>query len=395
MNKIRKIIFTVIIALCLVYIRDQGEVCIAQDTSSKNDFIINKNIVVGYTGSGGDVFIPEGVISIGNSAFSEHMEITNITLPSTVTSIGICAFQNCVNLKSVHMSNNVTTINYGAFDGCINLKEIASMEGVLSIGSIAFYKTQWLEEKKNENPLVVVNGILIDASACIGSIVIPDSVTSIVEYAFKESRVTTITIPNSIEVIESNAFSGCIFLETVKIADSVWMIKQKAFAYCENLKNVQLPNSLNIIREQAFYKCSKLEKITIPDSVYLMEANIFRRCINLKLITVMSKTPEKPMQISPNAFKDTFSEITIYGMNGSNIQKYSNNEKITFKELELVTKNKTMNLGDTFTLQMNSLADCIWRSTNNSVTTVDSDGNVTAKKAGQSTIIANLYGKEY
>ena len=70
-----------------------------------SDFIIDKNgVLTKYVGSGGDVTIPDGVTSIGGSAFLGCSSLTSITIPDSVTSIESYAFSSCSNLTSITLS---------------------------------------------------------------------------------------------------------------------------------------------------------------------------------------------------------------------------------------------------------------------------------------------------
>ena len=60
--------------------------------SSASDFVIKNGVLTKYVGPGGDVTVPEGVTSIGDSAFRCCSRLTSITLPDSVTSIGDWAF---------------------------------------------------------------------------------------------------------------------------------------------------------------------------------------------------------------------------------------------------------------------------------------------------------------
>ena len=118
-------------------------------------------------------------------AFEYCTNLMEITIPDSVTSISISAFYHCTNLTSITIPDSVEYIGKYAFSGCTSLTSITIPDSVTSIGDSAFSGTPWLTEKQEENPLVVVNGILIDGTTCTDNVVIPDSVTSIVAYAFR------------------------------------------------------------------------------------------------------------------------------------------------------------------------------------------------------------------
>ncbi|MCI5681128.1 MAG: leucine-rich repeat protein, partial [Bacteroidales bacterium] len=145
---------------------------------------------------------------------------------------------------------------------------------------------------------------------CTGliSITIPNSVTSIGLEAFGGcTGLTSITIPNSVTSIGSNAFEGCTGLTSITIPNSVTSIGFRAFKGCTGLTSITIPNSVTSIGDWAFEGCTGLTSITIPDSVTSIDA--FDGCTGLTSITI----PDSVTSIGDWAFNDCtgLTSITI------------------------------------------------------------------------------------
>lgn len=93
------------------------------------------------------------------------------------------------------------------------------------------------------------------------TIIIPDSVTSIVENAFSGcTSLISVTIGNSVTTIGANAFSGCTSLVTLTIPYSVITIGDNAFSGCSGLTSIIIPNMNTIIASNAFDGCTSLAR---------------------------------------------------------------------------------------------------------------------------------------
>ena len=95
-------------------------------------------------------------------------------------------------------------------------------------------------------------------------VVIPGTVTAIGEYAFFQTNLTTVTIPNSIKTIEKDAFYGCNKLTSVNLPNSVTTIGNGAFERT-GLTNVIIPNSVVTIGTNPFAYCSNLKSLAVED----------------------------------------------------------------------------------------------------------------------------------
>ena len=94
--------------------------------------------VIAYWGKNSEVTIPEGVQSIGNSAFYDCNSLTSLTLPSSLQSIGDWAFGWCSSLTSLTLPSSLQSIGDSAFRGCGSLRSLTLPSSLQSIGDYAF-----------------------------------------------------------------------------------------------------------------------------------------------------------------------------------------------------------------------------------------------------------------
>ena len=167
-----------------------------------------------------DIIIPNSVKTIGDLAFSHCTDLEEIIIPYSVKTIGNGAFSNCYGLTTVMISNSVKTIGGFAFSGCINLEEITIPSSVTSIGPGIFSSCSSLTEIKVEESsknFSSVDGVLFNKNQ-----------TTLIQYP-PGSEQDGYIIPNSVISIEESAFQSCFNLEKVTIPSSVTSIGDFAF----------------------------------------------------------------------------------------------------------------------------------------------------------------------
>ncbi|MBQ8514976.1 MAG: leucine-rich repeat protein [Ruminococcus sp.] len=265
---------------------------------AQDPLVIVNSILIDGTACEGEVLIPDGVTSISVSAFKNNSNITSVTIPDRVTSIQDYAFSGS------------------------GLNEAVIPESVTYIGNDAFGGTNWMYYRQKEDPIVVVNGILIDAEKCEGEVIVPEGVTSIAGHAFYHSdgitKVTLpdtltrigsgafyncaelleITIPESVTSIGSAAFFGCKGLTEAAILGKITSIESGLFRECTGLERIVLPDSVTCIGDVAFYSCAALSEITIPEGVTSIGSGAFCGCTGLSAITI----PASVTDIASSAF---------------------------------------------------------------------------------------------
>jgi len=250
-----------------------------------------------------EIVIPDGVTSIGYSAFENCTGLTSITIPDSVTSIGYAAFRYCTGLTSITIPHSVTSIGSHAFYGCTRLKDayITDFEAWLNISLGSEYASPSVYGKLH---------ILDENGKEVTEIVIPNSVTSIGDYAFYNcTGLASVTIPNSVTKIGDEAFYNCTGLTSITIPDSVTSIGDSAFCYCAGLPSITIGNSVTSIGSNAFYWCTGLTSITIPDSVTSIGYRAFYECTRLANVTIGNGVTS----IGSSAFEDCtrLTSITI------------------------------------------------------------------------------------
>ncbi len=150
-----------------------------------------------------NVIIPEGVTTIGESAF-DWTDLESVIIPNSVTSIGAGAFENN-QLSSVSIPNSVTSIGSWAFSRN-QLTNISIPNSVTSIGQSAFYQNQ-LSSVNIPDSVTSIEGQAFYRNQ-LSSVNIPDSVTSIGIQAFSHNQLSSVIIPSSVSSIGSYTFSN-------------------------------------------------------------------------------------------------------------------------------------------------------------------------------------------
>ena len=154
-----------------------------------------------------------------------------------VTSIGRYAFSSCSGLTSLIIGNSITEISNSAFEECRGIKHLIWNAK----------KCQSMGDMPTSN---------------IETIVIGDEVETLPFDFISGSKITSVTIPDSVTEIGGGAFEGCRGLTSVTIPDSVIKIGGGAFKECRGLTSVTIHNSVTEIGDSAFKGCYGIKHLT-------------------------------------------------------------------------------------------------------------------------------------
>lgn len=167
-----------------------------------------------------------------------------------------------------------------------------------------------------------------------GSLIIPSTynglpVTSINYRAFNRSKITSITIPETIESIGYGIFEGCTSLKTVIVDEKnpFYDSRDNCNAIIETKTNKliaacnysTIPESVEAIASESFIELYEITSITIPSTINKIEKGSFKNCSQLKTIKVSDDNKFYDSRNNCNAIIDSITDELIVGCNTSNV----------------------------------------------------------------------------
>lgn len=196
-----------------------------------------------------DIQLNEGLEIIGRGAFSGCTGIKTLVIPDSVKEIEDDAFVRCYNLQSIHFGANLSSVTYTAFERCTNLTTftISKNNSTWEIHNNGLYN------KKTKELEAVAPGYA-------GAYVVPEGTLTIGRSAFSEGKVTSVTIPDTVKIIDEYAFYHCKNLKTVILGDGIEEIKMRAF-FLSGITEITIPASVKKMGGETFSGCTSLTKL--------------------------------------------------------------------------------------------------------------------------------------
>ena len=326
--------------------------------ADESGLVIVRDVVFGYYGESAHIALPEGVRAIGYCAFQDNDIVRSISIPtslayidkgglqtSTIRTIfiedikawcniggpgpgvdgGYAIYLNGALLKDLEIPDGVASIG-GAFANVACIESVQIPNSVTSIrnGAFAGCDGMRLIIVSDENPCYKsVNGLLLskDGKKLVqgvnGDVVIPDSVSQICSSALSGlGGLTSVRIPDGVTSIGSYAFEDCTGLTSITIPSSVTSIGWGAFCGCSGLGNVVIGNGGKSVEGSSFYNCSSLASVTIPASVTNIANMAFCNCDGLTCVTI----PGSVTSIGYEAFRNCSGLVVVHVGNDGDVE---------------------------------------------------------------------------
>lgn len=220
----------------------------------RSDMTVNTGVVVSPFRDGDikEVEIAEGVTTIPRYFFSDGVSsLTSIGIPATLSKIDTHAFYGCRSLESLDIPANITYIGAAAFGGAEALKSVRVNSDIATT-----------DASGDVSPF---------SGAGIESVIISEGVTELPRCMFAGGvlRLTSLSIPSTLETINAKCFQGCSSLEALDIPTNVTHIGYCAFEDAASLKTVIVRSDISVDAGSAttVFSGAGIEKIVVSDGV--------------------------------------------------------------------------------------------------------------------------------
>ena len=275
-----------------------------------------------------EVVLEDGIEHLEDSLFYGSA-LKSITIPDSIIRISDMALAGCNSLEAIYCNSDSYAYNWAINHGYSQIirtmgSEVIS-EGcwtiVTATDNTCLIKAYDGNESKLNIPetiagytvTVIADSVFSKHDELI-SVTIPQSVKTIGSNAFSEcTSLKHVDLPAQLTLISDSLFEGCDNLTDIIIPENVTQIGAFAFRNCRSLKDVGLPGHVALIGHHAFQGCESISSFVIPSSVWFIEGEAFLECSNMKEIVILGEIRE----IGFNPFGYCNESLKFYCVSGS------------------------------------------------------------------------------
>lgn len=207
----------------------------------------------------------------------------NVVIPEGYEKIADGAFANS-HVSSVKMPESMKAIGNGAFEGCFYLTEINIPDSVMAIGYDAFRNCQCLASVTLPEKLEVIPQRIFCDCKSLKTLNVPERVTTISGYAFENSGITAIHLPDSMRILCPNSLACCEHLTELTGPGNMY-VDFFAISQSKNLKNIEL-------RGEISHGCVELFRNDLSKVVLLFDKKALLQIISPTLAEALNSYKE-------------------------------------------------------------------------------------------------------
>ncbi len=344
-----------------------------------------------------------GILYIDEYLITANSGLRDVKVKENTRLIADNAFQSVRTLRTIKFNDSLLYIGKRAFSYCNNLTSIELPDSIVYCGEGAFDICEKVEKIKISASMVYLSDYLFSSCKSITTIDIPENIEYIGKSVFKACyKLNTINLPDKYVEIDEDAFAdtayyynednwaynGLYLNDTIiNVNEDISKLvikegtKYTADNLCNNmryLKEVSIPSSLKIVGVDAFVRCPSLTSVTIPPTVEHigwgafgldLSGDGYYRYANFEIIGIKGSVAEE--------YAKAFGHKFVDGSKATSIKLNKSSFKLGVGETYKLEKTVTPTLAE---------SGCKWSSSDKSVATVNSKGEVVGKKSGTATI---------
>ena len=214
-----------------------------------------------------------------NAFTKKPLPLKKLVVGGTVKSLGDY-FAPVATLKEVTLEEGLESIGSRAFMDA-GIESIVIPDSLKAMGEYAFCDCTSLKSVEFGDGLEAINNGTFHSAGLEGELVLPLTVKTIGGSAFNNCQgITAVVFPAEGGTIRSYAFYGCDNLASVETNAKI--LENNAFSYCYGLKTVVMPQVENI-GNNAFYECGGIESVTLGEKLGSVGDYAFQNCVTAKI----------------------------------------------------------------------------------------------------------------